>query len=97
MAKCPICGGTGISPVNKKARCSFCFGTGKTDRKVVLTNEEWLRQANTEQLAEVLNKMTLSCYICGQDGVREDARHCVFGKCTGKEDIEEWLKQPHKE
>lgn len=60
-----------------------------------LTNEEWLRSCSTEQLAHVLNKMTLHCYICGQDGPREDSRHCVFGGCTGEADILEWLKKPH--
>ena len=62
-----------------------------------LTNEESLRQCNTEQVAELLDKMTLSCYICGQDGYNENPRHCIFGRCTGKEDIFEWLKKPHKE
>ena len=62
-----------------------------------MTNHEWLHTLSTEQLAEVLNKMTLSCYICGQDSYNENPRHCIFGRCTGKEDIAEWLKQPHKE
>ena len=61
------------------------------------TNEAWIKQCTAEQLAELLDKMTLSCYICGQDGYNENPRHCIFGRCTGKEDIFEWLKQPHKE
>ena len=53
--KCPKCNGSGISPNNKKARCSFCFGTGMTDRKVVpMTNEEWLRSCPTQELIRFL-------------------------------------------
>ena len=105
--KCPMCNGSGKCYEQKiryqeietnrtdftLAKCHKCNGTGE----VQMTNEEWLHTLNTEQLADVLNKMTLSCYICGQDGVREDTRHCVFGKCTGKEDILVWLKQPYSE
>ena len=58
------------------------------------TNEEWLRQANTEQLVQVIHLMTTSCYVCGKDGV--DYKRCYFHKkCTGPKEIEEWLKEPH--
>ena len=68
-----------------KTECKYCDP---------ITNEEWLRQANTEQLVQVIHLMTTSCYVCGKDGV--DYKRCYFHKkCTGPKEIEEWLKEPH--
>ena len=59
-----------------------------------ITNEERLRQANTEQLARVIHLMTTCCYVCGKDGV--DYKRCYFHKkCAGPKEIEEWLKEIH--
>lgn len=55
--KCPMCGGTGQEKVYDKLtntyifiKCAYCNGSGK----LLQTNEDWLRQCNTEQLAELL-------------------------------------------
>ena len=50
--KCSKCSGAGYiynNLVGYAEDCSVCHGKGE-----VLTNEEWLRQCTTEQLAEVL-------------------------------------------
>jgi len=62
--------------------------------KPMMTNEEYLRSCNTEQLVHVIHLMTTCCYVCGKEGV--DYKRCYFHKkCTGPKEIEEWLKEPH--
>ena len=59
------------------------------------TNEEWLRQCTTEQLAEVIGNIAKNAYQCCQDG---KTNKCVNRKnCTGYCDYGwgMWLKQPH--
>ena len=69
----------------------FFFYSGEVEQ----TNEEWLKQANTEQLARVIHLMTTCCYVCGKDGV--DYKRCYFHKkCAGPKEIEEWLKEIHQ-
>ena len=79
-------------------RCPMC-GADTLDDLVIKgkkTNEEYLRSCTTEQLVHVIHLMTTSCYVCGSDGV--DYKRCYFHKkCTGPKEIEEWLKEPHKE
>ena len=93
--KCGYCNGTGehVNDANRMTTCEFCGGTGVIKS---LTNEEWLKSCNTEQLVHVIHLMTSCCYVCGKDGV--DYKRCYFHKkCTGPKEIEEWLKEPHKE
>ena len=82
--KCPMCNGEGSIPYHiaddmfDENVCPMCNGTGKIEQ----TNEEWLRQANTEQLAEFL-----ACVEARQNAdYNEETKAWV-----------EWLKQPHKE
>ena len=51
--KCKYCNGTGehINDANRMTTCEFCGGTGVVEP---LTNEKWLKQCTTEQLAEFL-------------------------------------------
>ena len=56
-----------------KDECDKCHGKG------YLTNEQWLRQCTTEQLAEC---------IIGVDYGADD-------KATKIEKLKEWLNQPH--
>ena len=50
--KCGYCNGTGehVNDANRMTTCEFCGGTGEIE----VTNEEWLKQCTTEQLAEFL-------------------------------------------
>ena len=52
-----------------------------------MTNEEWIKSANTEQLAEWLKKH-MNCNFCPMNLKCEDMRDCM-------EHIKVWLKQPH--
>jgi len=103
--KCPMCNGSGKCYEQKiryqeietnrtdftLAKCHKCNGTGE----VQMTNEEYLKSCNTEQLVHVIHLMTTSCYVCGKDGV--DYKRCYFHKkCTGPKEIEEWLKEKHE-
>ena len=108
--KCKVCGGTGTSNtcVNGTFKpCTFCDGTGEYepfDADIELdkldsepqTNEEWLRTATTEQLAEFLADK------CNEvvETVLSDAS-CDIGDIDNDDywyrraDFVEWLKQPH--
>ena len=61
-----------------------------------MTNEEWIKSANTERLEEWIDNITDSCYMCGSNP--QNYRNCPFGKCIDKKGCAiEWLKQPHAE
>ena len=92
--KCPKCDGRGCvynALGSFYEDCGHCQGTGKV--RVVgepLTNEEWLKQCTTEQLAEEI----LGWWFDGANNYSE------FGLYKreideAKERIVEWLKQPH--
>ena len=88
--KCPNCNGQRYKAPD--VPCGRCAGKGVVEP---LTNEEWLRSCNTEQLVHVIHLMTSCCYVCGKDGV--DYKRCYFHKkCTGPKEIEEWLKEKHE-
>ena len=94
--RCPNCNGKGFYSVDwQKVRCEVCNGSGKKPQ----TNEEWLRQANTEQLAEVLNKIFMTrtfCHICPEGGVCDIGYECKYHGGNIK-DFVEWLKEKHSE
>ena len=62
------------------------------DRPIVQTNEEYLRSATTEQLADVLLEHF-------EWGLSINAEYCFTEKYVeqNREHILEWLKQPHRE
>ena len=99
MAKCQRCNGKGIMTVhnvgtdeNFRTECDICHGTGEAQP---IKNEEFLRSATTEQLAEWLKDTLARCYRCG--GCDELAeRNCTVKICYYA-DVVEWLKQPHTE
>lgn len=67
-----------------------------------MTNADKIRNMTDEKLTEFIDHITVSCYCCAQDreagmGVDESYPHCIFGKCTGKKEIAEWLKEESKE
>ena len=92
-----ICGDCGNEiPLNANNRIDAIreWNNMQVDEPQEQTNEEWFCSLPTKNKAEVLNRMTTACYVCGQDGV--DFKRCPFGMdCTGQEDIEDWLKQKH--
>ena len=57
-----------------------------------MTNEEWIKSANTEQLAKVLLSFCqYPCEICKIEC--DDGNACTYNKALNT--IVEWLKQPH--
>ena len=94
--KCPKCKGKAeyfkeVFNDGKRRReilveCDMCHGSGEVE----MTNEEWLRSATTEQLAESLfnimanNEFTLYLLHTEKKSVQEM-----------KDAVVEWLKQPH--
>ena len=55
-----------------------------------MTNEEWIKSANTEQLAEWICEIVLGYHELGVDLNR------FADKSVNKQIAVEWLKQPHK-
>ena len=94
--KCPHCNGKGFSEINSALNmtCGWCMGNGELDLEIVPiepeTNEEWLRQCNTEQLAEEL----LAWWF---DGANTYSHFGLFQSeiDEAKEKITKWLKQQH--
>lgn len=91
--KCEYCNGTGKNKYGYNQPCTNCYGKGFVEP---LTNEEWLRSASTEQLAEFLADK------CNEvvETVLSDAS-CDIGDIDNDDywyrraDFVEWLKQPH--
>lgn len=95
--KCPRCGGLGrtkateLVGVDEGLRevvilCPTCGGKGEVE----LTEQEYIQTCNTEQLAEVINKIIEQCFLCGAN--ENNSKKCIFGTCSR---VTEWLKQPH--
>ena len=98
--KCPHCNGKGFSELNSAVNmtCGWCMGQGELDLEIVpteqTTNEDFLRTATTEQLAEVLNKIFMTrtfCHICPEGGVCDIGYECKYHGGNTK-DFVEWLK-----
>ena len=82
-----------------KMICPKCYGVGRIpfgEEPEIFSEEEWLRQATTEQLAEFINDVSKKCYTCGE-GYTAHPAYCPFHKCLRGSvyGITEWLKQPH--
>jgi hypothetical protein len=83
------CGGTGFCEMRMGDNCTL--GSPCPHQKP-MTNEEWLKSCNTEQLAEVLWERINGAFNSG------------YACCNLKQDkdyvgrykrFKEWLKQPH--
>ena len=85
---CPKCHGSGEIKHDwlPNETCHNCGGSGYVN----MTNEEWLRSATTEQLADVLLEHF-------EWGLSINAEYCFTEKYVeqNREHILEWLKQPH--
>ena len=90
---CYVCNASGWIAGNSyrhPSKCARCNGSGKINYKT-LTNEDFIRMATTEELAEtiaerIINSHTLFEYILHQDNRREE--DLVREVC-------EWLKEKH--
>ena len=97
--KCPKCDGTGKTEIGvgaftiHGADCDQCNGKGIIEP---MTNEEYLRSLNTEQLAEfladelndVVERVLEGVWLNDGDTDRDE----YYQRQT---DVLEWLKQPH--
>ena len=91
MSICKTCNGLGkikLMPFGYVCTCAECKGTGETND--YMTNEEWLRSATTEQLAEYV----LNVWLDGALNVNAEfgLNEAQIEKHKGY--IVEWLKQP---
>ena len=92
--KCPMCDGTGKMEIGvgaftiHGADCDQCNGKGVIEP---MTNEEYLKQCNTEQLAEHL----LNVWMDGAFNVNAEFGLNEAQIENHKGYIVEWLKQPH--
>ena len=96
--KCKFCDGSGkvVHPMMsmngdeytgewEQHECEMCGGNGEIEVK--MTNEEWLRSCNTEQLAEWIAHQTMIALLENQNN------HSL--RMTYPAYWVEWLKQPH--
>ena len=94
--KCPNCDGRGTvqEPIYNKShtliknwktiKCDVCGGCGEFDAFKPQTNEEWLRNASTEELAE---------FLAGIDN--RDMFESLIPVADGMEDWLKWLQEKH--
>lgn len=89
--QCDECGGTGEINPNEVDRFNAVDVIKVMEMvKEPMTNEEWLRSCNTEQLAEWINNIV-------DDGIIK--AWMIKNNCCGDylESVKWWLKQPHTE
>ena len=91
--KCPRCKFYNIC----KGRLNETVENCVRFKSVEQTNEEWLKQCTTEQLAKVLYNFFMArtfCHLCPEEGVCDIGYECKYD--SGEvEDFVEWLKQPY--
>lgn len=88
MTVCPKCNGRGTVGYFHidhfvDIECDRCNGSGEVS-EVEMTNEEWLRQCTTMELAEFIRKQ------------RDDWSDGWYSDCHRFEEIVEWLKEIHE-
>ena len=95
--KCKVCGGTGViqgQAPGLVSCCPACDGKGFIE----LTNEEWLRTATTEQLAEFVVKAMIlydNSTMTVLEAIKNAMKNDVKLSNYFMESLLEWLKQPH--
>lgn len=84
--KCQYCNGTGehINDANRMTTCEFCGGTGVIKP---MTNEEWLKSCNTNELAKFLSDATIDAFFRHASG--------ELPRINGTEAWTRWLKEKH--
>ncbi len=93
-----VCGNkmTGVCAMGKCPYIKACNSTvwDKSPHKR-MSNEEWLRQASTEELAEWIKAVIENCRDCGRSK-KIFMTDCPFGKYCAY-DVIDWMKEVHKE
>ena len=92
---CYVCNASGWIAGNghrHTSKCKRCNGTGKINY-YTLTNEDFLRTATTEQLAEILAMQ--KCDGCNDEPYDDKHGTCIYCMTKKKEQMVEWLKQKH--
>ena len=87
----------------ERTKCEYCDGNGAECNlvgrfecpKTPKTEQEYIQTCNTEQLADVLAKQ--KCDGCHDEPYDKDYGVCNYCMMKKKEQIREWLKQPHRE
>ena len=97
--KCPNCDGRGKTTEYDGLRkfwcdykCEYCNGTGEVE----MTNEQWLKQCTTEQLAEWIadkSNEIISWIIC--EVIENECDVDEDDYWQKKSDVVEWLKEKH--
>ena len=83
--KCPKCGGTGWDIVHG-FDCVSCDGKGE----ITMTNEEYIRQCSTEELAEWIVKIAF-----GKEFKTHISKIGYANMHSYKTEVLEWLKEKH--
>ena len=81
--KCPYCDGKGYY----YQESSYGMELVQCNCQNKMTNEEWIKSLDTEQLAKWLSNHNAFIYECGQ---KQNIPKVMY-----EEDLEWWLKQPH--
>ena len=103
MTVCPKCKGYGIvgsavpdilrgrGAIFSSNECDMCHGSGE----VPMTNEEWIRQCDTEQLAEAIYYLTWF-HTELDERLDKNVKNGCYNDDENIKIVMEWLKQPHQ-
>ena len=97
ILSCPQCGFPRIRDCgNGLYQCDDCGAHFDKDENIVLTEQEWLQTATTEQLADCISDITCNCWGCKRIYVEDCPNYARYKACfCDREDVLDWLKQPH--
>jgi len=98
--KCPRCHGTGkitewvaTDTVSEyEFPCRKCNGTGE----ITLTNEEYIRQCSTEELAKLIYKIAVTDVLLDRFFTAEMVNAGIVDVDSGIKEAEAWLKEKHE-
>lgn len=87
MTVCGIAKADGVCVMGECPYIKMCCPAVWDKSGKPMTNEEYLKSCNTEQLAKWLSNHNAFIYECGQ---KQNIPKVMY-----EEDLEWWLKQPH--
>ena len=98
MTVCPKCNGRGTVGYFHidhfvDIECDRCNGSGEVS-ETDMTNEEWLRSATTEQLAEAIYYLTWF-HTELDERLDKNVKNGCYNDDENIKIVMEWLKQPH--